>query len=137
MTLQEPTPARMPLDAVRIARSLLCDPWVEQTVILSLDARGRCIGSRVITIGTLNNAPVHPREVFRFLVSLPSHSFIFAHNHPSGICTPSQADIDITAGLNRAAKTMGIELIDSLIFSSSPSSPDEFYSLREKGMIYE
>ena len=78
------------------------DKKQEYFVCLSLDGANRLIAKRIITIGTLTSSLVHPREVF-------------AHNHPSGTLTPSQADIDVTHRLKETGELIDIKLIDHIL----------------------
>lgn len=91
----------------------------EHFVALYLDTQSRLIESRVISVGTLNAALVHPREVFEPAVSLRSSSMIVAHNHPSGSVEPSSEDRDITRRLVETGRTLGIEISDHIIVSDS------------------
>jgi len=91
----------------------------EYLVGLYLNARNGLIKKHIISIGTLNSAMVHPREVFlpAFDIKNPACSLIIAHNHPSGDCNPSLEDISITQKLLEASTYLGIELKDSLIIT--------------------
>ncbi len=70
----------------------------EQLRGLYLDTHNRVIHQEVISIGTINSNIVHPREVFRPALDYGAAAVVLAHNHPSGVVTPSLADIEITAG---------------------------------------
>jgi DNA repair protein RadC len=65
--------------------------------------------------GTINRAPVYPREVVRRCLELHAASIIMVHNHPSGDPSPSQEDIVVTGEVARAAAIMGISLHDHII----------------------
>ena len=102
----------------------------EHFVALYLDTQSRLIESRVISVGTLNAALVHPREVFEPAVSLRSSSMIVAHNHPSGSVEPSSEDRDITRRLVETGRTLGIEISDHIIVSGS-----EFFSFQQQLLL--
>ena len=69
----------------------------------------------VISIGNLDSAPVHPREVFGPAVRRGAAAVVVAHNHPSGDPSPSPQDIDVTKRLIKASEILGIRLIDHVI----------------------
>ena len=93
----------------------------EHFVALYLDSQDRLIEGRIISVGILNAALVHPREVFEPAVLLRSASVIIAHNHPSGSVEPSSEDRDITRRLVETGRTLGIEIRDHFIVSSTES----------------
>lgn len=99
----------------------------EALLVILRDVRGRAIHHEIVSIGTLSEVLVHPREVFYPAVRHRAHSLIVIHNHPSGDPTPSAADIQLTHHLLRSAKIMGIVLDDHLIIGS-----EGYTSLREK-----
>lgn len=103
----------------------------EHFVALFLDTKQVVIGKKTIFVGTLNSAPVHPREVFHEAVMRSAASIIVAHSHPSGDPAPSKEDINVTKRLVEAGKIMGIELQDHLIIGFN-----RFTSLKEKGYIF-
>jgi len=87
----------------------------EQFRILFLDRKNRLIADEVLGRGTIDRAPVYPREVIKRALALDSSAIILAHNHPSGDPTPSQSDIDMTHQITAAAKAIGITVHDHLI----------------------
>jgi DNA repair protein RadC len=80
-----------------------------------LNTHHKVVHDETISIGTLNSSLIHPREVFRPAVEYSAVAVILVHNHPSGVVTPSQADIDVTKQLVHAGKIMGIHLVDHVI----------------------
>jgi DNA repair protein RadC len=82
-----------------------------------LDTHHRVIHDEVISIGTLNSNLVHPREVFKPAIEYGAAGVILAHNHPSGVITPSQADVEITEKLISASKLIGIPLVDHVVIA--------------------
>lgn len=79
----------------------------------------RVIHDEVISIGTINSSVVHPREVFKPAIEYGAAAVILAHNHPSGIVTPSQADKDITNHLIAVGKLIGIPVVDHVIIGKN------------------
>ena len=69
-------------------------------------------------MGTINSNIVHPREVFRPALEYGAAAVVLAHNHPSGVSTPSLADIEITKQLIQAGKIIGINLMDHVVITS-------------------
>jgi DNA repair protein RadC len=100
----------------------------EHFVAFYLDVRNRIIKKETISIGTINASLVHPREVFEPAVQYSAASIILAHNHPSGISTPSNEDLKLTARLIKVGKLLGIEIIDHIIIAEK-----EHVSLKERG----
>ena len=102
----------------------------EALFVILRDVRCRLIHFEQVSLGTLSQVLVHPREVFFPAVRYKAHSFIVAHNHPSGDPTPSQADLELTRVLCHSGRVMGIDLVDHLIVCR-----DRYTSLRERGYL--
>lgn len=102
----------------------------EYFVCLSLDSGHRQIARRTVTIGLLNTALVHPREVFAGPLKDRAASVIICHNHPSGDSSPSKEDIEATQQLIAAAQILGIHLRDHIIVTRS-----DHYSFAKYGLI--
>lgn len=102
----------------------------EHFIALYLDAQGCLIENRIISIGTLNAAIVHPREVFKPAVSLRSSSIIVAHNHPSRSVEPSSEDREITNKLVETGRIMEIMIRDHIIVSNH-----EHFSFQQQLLI--
>lgn len=100
----------------------------EHFIGVFLNSKNRLIHKEVISIGTLNSAIVHPREVFNAAIRHCSASLICVHNHPSGDPTPSQEDIQITKRLVEAGNIIGIDVLDHVIIGEN-----RYYSLKEHG----
>ena len=84
---------------------------------LYLDAHYQLIHDEVISIGTMTSNIIHPREVFRPALEHSASAVILAHNHPSGVAKPSEADIAITRQIVEAGKILGIGLLDHVIIA--------------------
>ena len=89
----------------------------EYLVALYLNAKSQLIKSQVISIGTLDENIVHPREIFIPAIKNHAASVILVHNHPSGSTEPSDEDIKMTKTISQAGKLLGIEIVDHLILS--------------------
>jgi DNA repair protein RadC len=103
----------------------------EYFICLSLDTGGRVIKRRTVTIGLLDMALAHPREVFAGPLKDRAASVIVAHNHPSGDSEPSSEDIKTTQQLIAAGILLGIPLRDHIIIARQGH-----YSFRKEGRIY-
>lgn len=100
----------------------------EKFLTVLLDTKHRVIGMPTISVGHLNGALVHPREVFKAAIRRSSAAIILVHNHPSGDPTPSQEDILVTRRLIEAGQLLGIEVLDHVILGGH-----RYTSLRQEG----
>ncbi|MEG0259949.1 MAG: DNA repair protein RadC, partial [Lysinibacillus sp.] len=119
---------RSPQDAATYLMPDMTSLTQEHFVVLFLNVKNQIIHRQTIFIGSLNASIVHPREIFREAVKRSAASIICAHNHPSGIPTPSPEDIEVTKRIQEAGYIMGIDLIDHVIIGDH-----QFISLKEKG----
>ena len=87
----------------------------EQFRVLFLDRKNRLIADEVLGQGTIDRAPVYPREVIKRVLDLGAAAIILAHNHPSGDPTPSGSDIEMTNNIVTAAKAINVSVHDHLI----------------------
>jgi DNA repair protein RadC len=95
-----------------------------------LNTRLQIESKYIVSIGSLDAAPVHPREVFGPAVKRGAAAVIVAHNHPSGDPSPSAQDIAVTERLSEASKIMGIKLLDHVVIGSG-----RCFSMREAGYL--
>lgn len=79
--------------------------------------------------GTIDGAPVYPREVVKEALRLNAAAVILAHNHPSGNTTPSGADRELTRRLREALNLMDVRMLDHIIVAGSSA-----VSMAEKGL---
>lgn len=103
---------------------------VEQFGVLMLDTKHHVIRSKIISIGSLDQTIVHPREVFREAAVASAAAIILFHNHPSGDPAPSPDDLALTHRLVEAGEILGIEVLDHVILSDH-----RYFSMREAGSI--
>ena len=96
---------------------------------LFLDNRNRVITFEKMFYGTIDGASVYPREVVRMALKRNAAAVIFAHNHPSGVAEPSQADEQITQRLKQALALVDIRVLDHFIVG------DEVVSFAERGLL--
>jgi DNA repair protein RadC len=108
----------------------LRDEKKEHFCAIFLDSKSNILRRKTISIGALDAAVVHPREVFRDAIKEGAASIIVAHNHPSGDPEPSHEDINVTRRLADAGRILGIELLDHVILGE-----DRHVSLQERGYL--
>ena len=89
----------------------------EEFWIVTLNTKNEPIDCHQITVGTLRNSLVHPREVFRPAIRDAANAILALHNHPSGDATPSDQDISVTERLEQSAEIIGIPLIDHIVIA--------------------
>ena len=87
----------------------------EQFRALFLDKKNQLISDEVMNQGTVDHAPVYPREIARRALELSASAVILVHNHPSGDPTPSQSDIDMTRQVEAACRPLRIAIHDHLV----------------------
>jgi DNA repair protein RadC len=103
---------------------------IEQFGIVLLDTRHRVLRTTVLTTGTLDGSPAHPREVFREAISGGAAAIVLFHNHPSGDPAPSEEDLGLTRRFVAAGHLMGIDVLDHVILGDG-----RYSSCREIGRL--
>jgi DNA repair protein RadC len=116
-------------DVLPFTSSLAREPQ-ECFMCLNMDGANRVLSHRVVTVGLVDQALVHPREVFCEAVKERAVKIIVAHNHPAGILGPSPEDVRITKNLSEASRIIGIALVDHIIVTE-----EGYYSFREQGLL--
>lgn len=102
----------------------------ECVVVLILNTRLRVKGHHFVSVGSLNEAMAHPREVFRIAVMEAAFGIVLMHNHPSGEPEPSQADVNLTKRIRDAGEILRIELCDHVIIGQN-----RHFSFKERGLL--
>ncbi|PHI95250.1 hypothetical protein BG621_07410 [Parasaccharibacter apium] len=105
---------------------------IEQFRLLFLDKDHRLILDEIQSRGTINHAPVYPREVAKRCIELKAYSIIMVHNHPSGQITPSQGDVVMTQNIEQALDVIDVKLVDHLIVTRK-----NLTSFRQLGLLSE
>lgn len=98
--------------------------------IVLLDIRYQIIRDVLVSMGSLSETIVHPREVMKEVVKESAAAVIFLHNHPSGNPQPSQQDITLTDRLCKSCQMMGVKVLDHIIIGEG-----QFYSFAQMGQI--
>lgn len=119
-----------PADTRAYLRARLRDYPHEVFACLFLDNRHRVIHYEELFRGTIDGASVHPREVVKAALRCNAAALILAHNHPSGVAEPSQADRSLTHRLKDALALVDIRVLDHLIVGD-----EEIVSMAEQGVM--
>jgi DNA repair protein RadC len=115
---------------VNYCRMALAHEPREQFRVLFLDTKNQLIADEVMNHGTVDHAPVYPREIARRALELSAASIILVHNHPSGDPKPSAADLAITRDVIAAAETVSVRVHDHLVIGR-----DGVASFKSLGLI--
>lgn len=102
----------------------------EQFYLLLLNRANEVLDTIDISKGGVSGTVVDPKLVFKKAVEYPASSIIICHNHPSGTCKPSEADISLTNQLSNAGSYLDIKLLDHLIFAGK-----NYYSFADNGRL--
>lgn len=112
------------------ARAALAHRPREQFRVLFLDNRNRLMLDEFVAEGTVDHAPVYPREVVRRALEVSASAMVLVHNHPSGDPTPSRADIEMTRRVVDAARALGLQVHDHIVVGRDGTA-----SFRALGLI--
>lgn len=110
---------RSPHDTEEFVKPLLIHAEAEKFLVVFLDNRHRVIATEVMFNGTVDGTSVYPREVVKTALSYNAAAILLAHNHPSGIAEPSQADERITKRIKAALELVDVRLLDHVIVGGS------------------
>jgi DNA repair protein RadC len=132
--LQEPLKQRTVFDSpfavTQYLQTRLKAATREQFVVLVLDSQNRLIHDEVLFVGSISAAAVYPREIVKLVLAYNGANVILAHNHPSGIAEPSEADKLITNKIVSALALIDVAVLDHLIIASTSS-----VSFAERGLV--
>lgn len=99
-------------------------------MVIFLDNQHRVLSAQKMFTGSLNSVEVHPREIAREALKINAAALILAHNHPSGIAEPSQADKDVTQRIHQVCRLLNIRLLDHLVIGQG-----QYVSFAERGLL--
>jgi len=102
----------------------------EKFILIMLDIKNKIIKDVEISVGSLTESIVHPREVLKEIIKESAASVIFLHNHPSGESNPSKNDIDITDRLVDVCELVGVKVLDHIILGE-----DNHFSFAQEGLL--
>ena len=118
-----------PIQIFEMFRDLILETK-EHFLCLHLDGKNRILCIDRVSIGSLNQSVVHPREVFKSACLVSAAALILVHNHPSGDPTPSGEDISITKRLKEAGEIIGIPVLDHIVIGEG-----QYVSFVERGLL--
>ena len=101
----------------------------EHFIALHLDGKNRITCLDRVSVGSLNQSIVHPRELFKTACLSSAAAILLLHNHPTGDTTPSSEDLEITRRIKEAGDLLGIKVLDHIIIG------DSYLSFAEQGLI--
>jgi len=102
----------------------------EHFITLHLDGKNRIACFDRVSVGSLNQTIVHPREIFKTALLSSAAAIVLIHNHPSGDPTPSREDLEITRRIKEAGELLGIRVLDHIIVGNG-----QFLSMTEGGLL--
>ena len=118
------------LDLVNYYGPCMRDLKKERFKAILLDVKNKIIRDIDISVGSLTESIVHPREVLKEIIKESAASVIFLHNHPSGESNPSKNDLDITERLTGACELVGVKVLDHIILGE-----DNYFSFAQEGLL--
>jgi DNA repair protein RadC len=118
------------LDLVNYYEPCMRDLKKEKFKAILLDVKNKIIRDIDISVGSLTESIVHPREVLKEIIKESAASVIFLHNHPSGESNPSKNDLDITDRLVDACDLIGVKVLDHIILGE-----DNYTSFAQEGLL--
>ncbi|MCR5724539.1 MAG: DNA repair protein RadC [Treponema sp.] len=120
---------KKPRDVLPYVRQYAMQP-TEHMVSVSLNGMREVISIRVLSVGSGNTAVLRPREIFSEPLKERASAIVLCHNHPSGLCLPSEQDVATTTALYKAALLVGVALLDHLIITKN-----SYFSFLEHGLL--
>lgn len=117
-------------DVARVVRDTARGSRRESFFAVLLDVRHRVLAMHVVSTGSIDQAPVHPREVFSAAIRDGAAAIVVAHNHPSGDASPSAEDRLVTERLRDSGRLVGIELLDHLVVGA-----ERYYSFADEAFF--
>lgn len=103
--------------------------------VVLLDSQLRCITKLDIFKGTVNECLAHPREIFRDAIVYSALGFVLVHNHPSGVASPSDADLKLTKRIAAGARILKINFLDHVIVGQAIGGQRGYFSFQEAGLL--
>lgn len=111
------------------------DEEKECVVVFSLNTKLEVKGFFLVSLGTLNESLVHPREIFKPLIADSAYAFVLSHNHPSGDPYPSEADRRFTRRIKEVADLLQISLLDHIVVGGENANGYKYFSFKESGLV--
>lgn len=132
-------PVTVPLGEIRtpdqfvqvLDRIRLCNPSQEEVWVFGIDPHGRMVSAAQVHIGAVTHSIVSIPDVLKFVILSNVQRFILLHNHPTGTTNVSREDIALTGAVKKAAETVGLVLLDHIIWAGG----SRYTSLMETGRM--
>ncbi len=121
-----------PEDAVDLVGNMLCEMDREVVCVINLKADNTPINCHIASIGALNQALAHPRELFKSSILSNAANMMLIHCHPSHNLYPSKDDTRLTDRMIKLSELIGIPLLDHIIVGGDNR---EYFSFRSKGLM--
>ena len=119
-----------PNAVIDFARTRLSGEKDELFMAIFLNSKNHIIDWEVLGSGTVDRAVIYPRNIIRHALAANAAAMIFVHNHPSGVCDPSQDDVRLTEEIKKAAETVNIRVLDHIIVGK-----EGYCSFNERGLM--
>lgn len=138
---QESLPERVsvssPQSVAKYLRTRISTQDQEEFHVLLLNTKNHIVADECVTIGLMDRALAHAREVFRTAIRIGCLRVVLAHNHPSGDPRPSQEDIVLTETMVAAGKLLDIQVMDHIILGAVDGDPlgKGYYSFVQSGLM--
>jgi proteasome lid subunit RPN8/RPN11 len=120
-------PLSNPETAIKILRDVFKEYDREVVCVVNLKTNMQPVNLNIVSIGAIDQAIVHPRELLKSSILANAASVLIMHTHPSGNLTPSTLDISMTDRMQQVFSIMGIDIVDHIIIGDN----DNYYSFRE------
>lgn len=135
-TEAESRPVDTPEDVARLLGEEMRLLDHESVRVICLNTQHKVLAVEEVTRGTLNESLFHPREAFRPALTRQAHAVILVHNHPSGNCQPSDADLAVTRQMKKAGEVLQVELLDHVILGAPrPGDKSGYFSFKNEGLL--
>lgn len=125
------TSVKNPINVVKLTKKLIGEVDREYVLVLNLNTNLEPNSIEVCGIGSLSEAVIHPREIFKSAILSSASKIIMVHTHPSGHVEPSLEDIQTTMRIRKVGEILGIPLVDHLILGND----NDYFSFTEHGDI--
>ena len=125
--LYSDVPLSNPEAVIKVMRDVFKEYDREVVALVSLKSNLTPVNLNIVSIGAIDQAVIHPRELLKSAILSNAASVLIAHNHPSGDLSPSGPDISMTDRMQQVFSLMGIDIVDHVIIGEN----DHYYSFRE------
>ena len=125
--LYSDVPLSNPEAVIKVMRDVFKEYDREVVALVSLKSNMKPVNLNIVSLGAIDQAVVHPRDLLKSAILSNAAAVLIAHNHPSGDLSPSRLDISMTDRMQQVFSIMGIDIVDHIIIGDN----DNYYSFRE------